>query len=125
MHLIVTLCLLKVIKVGKLQHHLQRNKLLGNETTPTVTLIHWHAHVMAKIPSGNGEHGHRLLVALPAVTVAAPPPALAATPLMSPSRHTGAVNGAEPDTHTIGIGRGHGAYRSTCQIQSRSVTTQA
>jgi hypothetical protein len=109
-HLLVILCLLKVVKVVKLQKNLQRNKYIGSPSTLAVILNHQHALVSAKIPNRGGRHDHHPLVAVPAVAVAVPSPAaVAAIPLMLPGPHAAAAHGAKPDVHLGGTRRNHGA----------------
>lgn len=112
----------------KLQQLLRRRRVIVNRDTPIVTLIHQHAHVLARSPYGGGEHGHLPPVAAPAVpadtvavpampaeSVTVPSPAVAATPLTSFRNRAAAAQGAEANICHAGTKRSHGAYKSTCQ----------
>jgi hypothetical protein len=125
----LTCCLLlKVVKVIKLQQRLRRRKVIVKQNTPVVTLIHQHAHVLARSPHSGGEHGHLPPVAAPAVSagtvavpampaesVTVPSPAVAAAPLTRFINLAAAARGAESNVRHAGTKRSHGAYKSTCQ----------
>lgn len=113
----------------KLQQLLRRRKVIVSRSTPIVTLIHQHAHVLARSPYEVGEGGHLQPLAAPAAvaadTVAVPAlraesvtvhsPAVAATPLTSPGNRAPAAQGTGVNVHLAGTKRSHGVYRSICQ----------